>query len=95
MISCRSFTFGLASQQSLHGVESRYSSVHCLFNLYWCHFFVSAMSPSAINGSTAHDRFESNLNLSILGLGAEYPPFQLGPEALETLANRFYPSSTA
>ncbi|KAK3177008.1 hypothetical protein OEA41_008334 [Lepraria neglecta] len=53
------------------------------------------MSPSAINGSTAHDRFESNLNLSILGLGAEYPPFQLGPEALETLANRFYPPSTA
>ncbi|KAL2047241.1 hypothetical protein N7G274_001260 [Stereocaulon virgatum] len=53
------------------------------------------MSPSAINGSTAHDRFENNLNLSILGLGAEYPPFELGPDALETLANRFYPPSIA
>ncbi|KAL2056118.1 hypothetical protein ABVK25_003761 [Lepraria finkii] len=53
------------------------------------------MSPSTINGNTAHDLFESNLNLSILGLGAEYPPFQLGSEALETLANRFYPPSTA
>nr|AUW30714.1 putative chalcone synthase [Cladonia uncialis subsp. uncialis] len=53
------------------------------------------MSPSALNGSTSHDRFENNLNLSIVGLGTEYPPFQLGPEALETLAQRFYPPSTA
>ena len=53
------------------------------------------MSPTAVNGTTTHDRFESSLNLSILGLGAEYPPFRVGPEALETLANRFYPPSTA
>ncbi len=53
------------------------------------------MSPTAVNGTTAHDRFEDDLNLSILGLGVEYPPFQLGPEALETLAKRFYPPSTA
>lgn len=53
------------------------------------------MSPAAVNGNTPHDRFEDDLNLSILGLGAEYPPFSLGPEALETLANRFYPPSPA
>lgn len=53
------------------------------------------MSPSAVNGSTAHDRFENDLNLSILGLGVEYPPFLLGPESLETLADRFYPPSQA
>ena len=53
------------------------------------------MSPTAENGNTTHDHFESGLNLSILGLGAEYPPFRVGPESLETLANRFYPPSTA
>ena len=53
------------------------------------------MSPTAINGSTSHDRFENDLNLSIVGLGVEYPPFQLGPDALETLAKRYYPQSTA
>jgi len=53
------------------------------------------MSPTAVNGSTSHDRFESDLDLSILGLGVEYPPFELRPDALETLANRFYPPSIA
>lgn len=53
------------------------------------------MSPSAVNTSIASDRFASDLNLSIVGLGVEYPPFSLGPEALETLANRFYKKSTA
>ncbi|KAL6716915.1 hypothetical protein ACLMJK_004827 [Lecanora helva] len=53
------------------------------------------MSPSAVNGTTSHEHFENNLNLSILGLGVDYPPFLLGPEALETLANRFYPPSPA
>lgn len=55
-----------------------------------------AMSPSAINNScTASDHFDPDLGLSVLGLGVEYPPFSLGSEALETLANRFYPTSTA
>ncbi|KAL8999738.1 MAG: hypothetical protein Q9188_005820 [Gyalolechia gomerana] len=53
------------------------------------------MSPSAVPSETSHDQFESGLNLSLLGLGVEYPPFLVGPEALETLANRFYPPSTA
>ena len=53
------------------------------------------MSPTAVNGSTSHDRFESGLNLSILGLGVEYPPFELGPDDLDTLASRFYPQSIA
>ncbi|KAL8691954.1 MAG: hypothetical protein Q9218_002916 [Villophora microphyllina] len=53
------------------------------------------MSPSAVRPQTANDQFESDLNLSLLGLGVEYPPFLVGPEALETLANRFYPPSTA
>ena len=53
------------------------------------------MSPSAVNTNSGGDQFASNLNLSIRGLGVEYPPFLLGPEALETLATRFYPKSTA
>ncbi len=53
------------------------------------------MSPSAVHNSTGHDRFADDLNLSIVGLGVDYPPFSLGPDALETLANRFYPPSTA
>ena len=53
------------------------------------------MSPTAVavNGNTAHDRFDDDLNLSILGLGVEYPAFLVGPDSLETLANRFYPPS--
>ncbi|KAL8751315.1 MAG: hypothetical protein Q9184_006106 [Pyrenodesmia sp. 2 TL-2023] len=53
------------------------------------------MSPSAVPTSTANGHFENDLNLSLVGLGVEYPPFLVGPEALETLANRFYPPSTA
>lgn len=53
------------------------------------------MSPSVVPMSTANDRFESDLNLSLLGLGVEYPPFLVGPEALETLANRYYPPTAA
>lgn len=53
------------------------------------------MPPSAVHNDIANDRFSHDLNLSILGLGVEYPPFSLGPEALETLARRFYPQSTA
>ncbi|KAA6411745.1 MAG: chalcone synthase [Lasallia pustulata] len=53
------------------------------------------MSPSAVRNSTANNRFEDDLSLSIVGLGVEYPPFSLGPEALETIAARYYPDSTA
>lgn len=53
------------------------------------------MSPTAVNGTTTNNQFDTGLNLSILGLGVEYPPFRVRPEALETLANKFYPPSTA
>ncbi|KAL8727879.1 MAG: hypothetical protein Q9166_005756 [cf. Caloplaca sp. 2 TL-2023] len=53
------------------------------------------MSPSVIPTDTANGHFKSDLNLSLRGLGVEYPPYLVGPEALETLANRFYPPSTA
>ncbi|MCJ1368822.1 hypothetical protein MMC20_000029 [Loxospora ochrophaea] len=53
------------------------------------------MSPSAVCGSTANDHFNDDLSLSIVGLGVEYPPFSIGPEALETLAERYYPPSMA
>ncbi|KAI4270308.1 MAG: hypothetical protein L6R38_007170 [Xanthoria sp. 2 TBL-2021] len=53
------------------------------------------MSPSAVPSSTSHGHFKSDLNLSLQGLGVEYPPFLVGPEALETLANRFYPPTAA
>ncbi|KAL8948150.1 MAG: hypothetical protein Q9222_005638 [Ikaeria aurantiellina] len=56
------------------------------------------MSPSALPDNQNHNsdaHFESDLNLSLCGLGVEYPPFLVGPEALETLANRYYPPSAA
>ena len=53
------------------------------------------MSPIALDPSTAHGRFDDDLNLSILGFGVEYPPYSHGPGALEELANRFYEPSTA
>lgn len=61
------------------------------------------MSPSVVpnghcNGTsngTANGHFTNDLNLSILGLGVEYPPFRVGPEAVQTLAERFYPPSPA
>jgi hypothetical protein len=36
-----------------------------------------------------------DLNLSITGLGVEYPPFLLEPSALDTLCTRHYPDSPA
>ncbi|KAK3381618.1 thiolase-like protein [Podospora didyma] len=35
------------------------------------------------------------LGLSILGLAAEYPPFSLKPDAIDTLAKRYHPDSPA
>ncbi|KAK3292534.1 thiolase-like protein [Chaetomium fimeti] len=42
----------------------------------------------------AQNGFE-DLGLSILGLGAQYPPHDLKPESLEILSKRFYPESPA
>lgn len=53
------------------------------------------MSPSVLRSSTATETFENDLNLSIVGLGVQYPPFSNGPEALEVLARKFYPESNA
>jgi type III polyketide synthase len=33
--------------------------------------------------------------LSVLGVGAEYPPHSLKPSSLEVLSKRFYPDSPA
>ncbi|EJT81200.1 chalcone synthase C [Gaeumannomyces tritici R3-111a-1] len=35
------------------------------------------------------------LGLSILGVGSQYPPYSLKPDAVETLGKRFYPDSPA
>lgn len=53
------------------------------------------MSPSALPNGTANGRLTSDLNLSILGLGVEYPPYRVGPDALQTIAERYYPESPA
>ncbi|KAB8293897.1 hypothetical protein EYC80_009373 [Monilinia laxa] len=44
--------------------------------------------------STNKNEF-GNLNLSIVGLGVEYPPFLLEPSALDILTKRHYPDSPA
>jgi fungal type III polyketide synthase len=36
-----------------------------------------------------------DLGLSIIGVASQYPPYGLPPEALETLAKRFYPDTPA
>ena len=46
------------------------------------------------NGYT-NGHAKDDLNLSILGIGVEYPPFRVGPEDLETVASRHYPDSIA
>lgn len=53
------------------------------------------MSPAVLPNGTAKHHFTCDLNLSILGLGVEYPPYRVGPEALQTLAERYYPQSPA
>ena len=37
----------------------------------------------------------SNLGLSIIGVGRQYPPYSLTADSLETLSKRFYPDSPA
>ncbi|KAI9805692.1 MAG: hypothetical protein M1833_005185 [Piccolia ochrophora] len=54
------------------------------------------MSPGLdTNGVTADHDFDNHLNLRILGIGVEYPPYQLRAPDLDTLAARYYPSSPA
>ncbi|KAJ5051746.1 uncharacterized protein L3040_001518 [Drepanopeziza brunnea f. sp. 'multigermtubi'] len=45
------------------------------------------------NGGT-HNQF-GELNLSIIGIGVEYPPYLLDPECLDKLCKRHYPESPA
>ena len=63
------------------------------------HFGGAETMPSSTaqhDGSATQDQlFDDNLNLSILGLGVEYPPHRHGPESLDVLANRFYKDSPA
>jgi hypothetical protein len=55
------------------------------------------MSPSGTAPESPESRFGKfgDLNLSIIGLGVEYPPFLLGPECLNELVKRHYPASPA
>ena len=53
------------------------------------------MSPSVVHQNTPQGSFEDDIDLFIVGLGVEYPPNRVGPDALETLAERFYPPSEA
>lgn len=54
------------------------------------------MSPSrdTADASPSFGTF-GDLNLAITGLGVEYPPHNLEPPALRTLAKRYYPESPA
>ncbi|KAI9708994.1 MAG: hypothetical protein M1812_007807 [Candelaria pacifica] len=55
------------------------------------------MSPSVVSKPAPqppHDQFEG-LDLGILGVGVAYPPYEVGPDALETIAKRYYPESKA
>lgn len=36
-----------------------------------------------------------DLGLSILGISAQYPPYGLKPQEVQTLAEKFYPQSAA
>ena len=54
--------------------------------------------PSMSSGArdtVTQDQSDLDLNLSILGIGAEYPPYRHGSDSLDTLAARFYKPSTA
>lgn len=62
----------------------------------------SVMPNGSVNGRAnghTEERVDQHcaeaLHLSILGIGVEYPPYRVGPEALQTLADRHYPKSPA
>jgi hypothetical protein len=54
----------------------------------------STMSTTQDGQQDARGKF-GDLNLSIIGLGTEYPPFLLEPSALDILCERHYPQSAA
>lgn len=76
-------------------VDLCFPTKHSLIGHLYPPLTLVPMSPSAIPHSTASDHFKDDLNLSILGLGVEYPPVRNGPEGLEIIANRHCPESTA
>ena len=70
----------------LVGVDGRYIS----FNLSP----LFQMSLATVGPSTNYN-FDDDLQLYIVGLATEYPPFQNGPDVLEALARKHYPDSNA
>ena len=55
----------------------------------------TATSANGYTNDYINGHAKDDLNLSILGIGVEYPPFRVGPDALETIASRHYPDSIA
>lgn len=45
--------------------------------------------------AATNDGTFGELGLSILGVGAQYPPFALKSDSLDTLSKRFYPESAS
>ena len=52
------------------------------------------MSPSGDTQDATKKQF-GDLNLSIIGLGTQYPPYLLDPSDLDTLCKRHYPETPA
>jgi type III polyketide synthase len=55
------------------------------------------MSPPRDQAEAPRSAFGTfgDLDLSVIGIGVEYPPYKLGPEALDTLCKRHYPETPA
>ena len=53
------------------------------------------MSPSRVSPTPEGDYFDADLDLSIVGLGSQYPDFHNAPESVDVLAKRWYPESPA
>jgi fungal type III polyketide synthase len=55
------------------------------------------MSPSREQEDVPKSAFGTfgDLNLSVIGIGVEYPPFNLPPDVLDILCKRHYPESPA
>ena len=52
------------------------------------------MSPSRVTQDATKNQF-GDLNLSITGIGTEYPPYLLDSACLDTLCERHYPDTPA
>jgi hypothetical protein len=55
----------------------------------------SPIMSTPIDTPDATGKRFGDLNLSIIGLGTEYPPYLLDPSALDILTSRHYPESSA